>query len=326
VRVGIVGLGKMGQIRAQCCQQVGIEIGAVCDIDPRQLGRFHMIAPSQFHTDYRDLCARRDIDAVFACAFNNVQASVVAWALDQGKHVFCEKPPGRNLSDLRLMDDTLGSHPGLVLMFGFNHRWHEHVLLAKRAIQEHRYGTPLWIRAQYTSSGHTGLWRQIPLLSGGGVLLDLGIHVLDLLYWFTGEEFETLQGLTSLVDTHHFPCPVDDNVFALLRSKTGISASVHFSASSQPSYGIEIGLSNGNVQLNGFCSPSGRYSPATYVAIPRDASADIETKTFEINNSFHREVNLFRQAVESGKPVAMASIVDAKRAMQLAFSLQKGAA
>lgn len=325
MRAGIVGLGKMGQIRAQYCRQAGIEIGAVCDIDPRMAEGFIGTA---FYTSYRELCARPDLDVIFACAFNNVQAQVVAEALSQGKHVFCEKPPGRDLHDLRLMDDALGLYPGTVLMFGFNHRWHEHILLAREAIGRREYGNVLWIRAHYCSDGHTGLWRQIPLLSGGGVMLDLGIHVLDLLYWLTGEEFKVLNGLTALVDSDHFPCPVDDNVFALLRSETGISASVHFSVSSQPSYGIEIGLTAGTIRLSGFCSASGRYSPASYIAIPRGAGIDNPAKmeTFETSHSFHREVNLFRKAVESGEHVTTASIVDAKRAMQLAFSIQGGAA
>lgn len=159
-------------------------------------------------------------------------------------------------------------------------------------------------------------------------MLDLGIHLLDLLYWLTGEEFETLQGLTALVDSHHFASPVDDNVFALLRSQTGISASLHFSVSSQPSYSIEIGLSNGSIRLDGFCSPSRRYSPATYIGIPRNASVKhpATMRDFRRDVSFQREVDLFYQAVELGEPVTTASIEDAKRAMQLVYDLQGGAA
>lgn len=324
MKVGIVGLGKMGQIRAQCCQQAGIEIVATCDIDPRQVEHF---AHTRFYTDYHALCAQGDVEAIFACAFNNVQARIVTEGLIQGKHVFCEKPPGRYLEDVRLMEIALEQcrqDRDLVLMFGFNHRWRRHVLLGKDTISSGRLGEVLWIRAEYCTDGHTSLWRQIPLLSGGGVTLDLGIHMFDLLHWLTGEEFEIV---SALVDSDHVPTPVDDNVFALLRSNTGTSASVHFSVSSQPGYHIEVGLTGGSIKIDGFCSPSKRYSPATFFAIPVDASITnpCAMNSFEDDRSFQTEVDMFRQAVEDGAPGLTASLQDAKRAMQLVHAVQERA-
>ena len=73
-----------------------------------------------------------NVDAVFVCAPNRFIPDVVVAALDAGKHVFCEKPPGRNLEDIQRIIDAEKRNPSLVLKVGFNHRYHFGIMEAKR--------------------------------------------------------------------------------------------------------------------------------------------------------------------------------------------------
>ena len=121
LRVGIVGMGKMGRIRANVVRsRPDMELVAIGDIDPSAAADFPGMV---FYGDYRQLL-ERDLDTVFVCTFNDVAPEVIIAALDKNIHVFCEKPPGRCVEDVERIMAAEARNPGLKLQFGFNHRYH----------------------------------------------------------------------------------------------------------------------------------------------------------------------------------------------------------
>ncbi len=255
LRVGIVGMGKMGQLRAgYIMQDPRLHLSAVCDVRAEALD-----LPSNvmiFH-DYHDLVAT-DLDIVYACAFNWLLPDIAIAALKSGKHVFCEKPPGRNADDVqRIMAEEL-RHPNLRVAYGFNHRQHYSVMKAKELIKSGKLGELLWMRGVYGKCGGQGfesVWRNQPELTGGGILLDQGIHMLDLFRYFGLEATE----IKSFVNTSFWNINVEDNAFVLL-SDGRRHAMLHSSSTQwEHRFQLEIGLTDGFIELNGLLTGTRSY-------------------------------------------------------------------
>ena len=156
------------------------------------------MARCSFTTDFNDL-VRDDLDAVFVCSYNNSAPDVVVAALEAGKHVFCEKPPGRCVADVERIIAAERANPGRKLKFGFNHRYHGSVMEAKQIVDSGRYGRVLWLRGVYGKCGSIQFendWRNDRNIAGGGILLDQGIHMLDLCRFFCGD-FDQVKSLVT---------------------------------------------------------------------------------------------------------------------------------
>ena len=144
--------------------------------------------------DWREVLARDDVDAVDICSPNALHAEMAIAAAQAGKHVLVEKPIAVSLAEADAMIDAAAAN-GVVLMAAHNVRFAAPYLAAARAVAEGRIGEVVGVRAAF---GHAGpqawapasTWFREPSLSGGGALLDLGIHVADLLRAVTGDELE----------------------------------------------------------------------------------------------------------------------------------------
>ena len=130
-----------------------------------------------------------DVKTVFICTPNHMIPELSIECLERGKHVFCEKPPGRTLDDIVRIQEAERQNPGTKLMFGFNHRFHPGVMRAKSIVDSGRLGKVVALRGLYGKSGgknYAQSWRNDFAVSGGGILLDQGIHMLDLFNYFLG--------------------------------------------------------------------------------------------------------------------------------------------
>ena len=146
---GIIGLGKMGQIRYQELLKhpsTTVTHGA----DPNS-DLFRQYPGVKCSTNWRDVIAS-DVDAVFVATPNSVTPVAIVEALNAGKHVFSEKPPGRTVQDIEEIMRVERQNPQLRLKFGFNHRYHAGIMEAKRIIESGRLGQLLWMRADTASS------------------------------------------------------------------------------------------------------------------------------------------------------------------------------
>jgi len=148
-------------------------------------------------------------------------------ALRQGKHVFCEKPLARTVEEAREVVKA-AQEKGLIIKCGFNLRHHPAISRAIKWIESGTIGELIFIRCRYGITGRPDYekdWRMNPEISGGGQLVDQGLHTLDLARWFLGD----IDCVFGWLQTGFWNSPVEDNAFALLRTEKGQVASIHVS-------------------------------------------------------------------------------------------------
>lgn len=288
------------------------------------------------HADFKGIRTHTDpiavieseIDAVFVCTPNRFTPELVVRALDRGRHVFAEKPPGRTLDDVELILGAERRNPDRVLKFGFNHRYHAGIVEAKRIVDSGRLGEILWMRGVYGKAGGNGLnteWRAQRELSGGGILLDQGIHMLDLFRLFGGEFTE----VKSMVTTAYWNTDMEDNAFALLRGENGRIAMLHSSSTQwKHRFNLEIYMTEGFVSVNGILSSTRSYGDETITVGRRQLGPGApmgkpreETMYFDTDPSWELELTEFMDCVHGKCSVMHGSSADALAAMDLVYRI-----
>lgn len=189
VKVGVIGLG-MGQAHLR-----GYEAGprakvvGVCDIDEERMAEvLEEREGIAAYTDYAELLAREDLQAVSIALPNFLHAPVTIDALEAGKHVLCEKPMAMNAEEARRMKRT-AEEAGLKLMLHFNMRFMTTAATVRPLMEAGKIGQVYHGTTTYTRRNgypNPGTWFGLKEKSGGGPLIDLGVHRLDLALWLMG--------------------------------------------------------------------------------------------------------------------------------------------
>jgi predicted dehydrogenase len=177
--------------------------------------------------NFNQAVADPQVDAVIVATINAALAGVSAAAIRAGKHVLVEKPAGVSTKQIDELIVLAKKH-GVCVRVGFNHRYHPAFIKAREIFESGVMGELMFVRARYGHGGRVGYdkeWRANPKLSGGGELIDQGIHLIDLAGWFLGE-FEKIDGHAA---TYFWKMPVDDNAFLSLRTAGGQTAWLHVS-------------------------------------------------------------------------------------------------
>jgi len=322
LRIGIVGMGKMGRIRADVVNaRPDLHLCAICDIDTNIAKEYPSV---EFFNDYNEIIAD-DLDAVIVCVFNSIAPEIIIKALDNGKHVFCEKPPGCCVADIERIIEAERRNKTRKLKFGFNHRYHYAVLEAKSMVDSGRYGKIIWMRGTYGKCGgiqFENSWRNDEEIAGGGILLDQGIHMLDLFRFMAGD----FTGVQSLVTTSFWNIPVEDNAFAILNNSQGQVALLHSSATQwKHRFSLEICLEEGYINLNGILSSTRSYGDESLTFARKQFEDETfafgrpreETIFFDRDDSWSLEIEDFARVIKEQQPVSSGNSHDALRAMQL---------
>ncbi len=319
INAGIIGFGKMGRIRAETiANYAGARLAAVADPEAADLP-----AKVRRYPTADALIADPGVDAVFVCTPNHLNKPLTIAALRAGKHVFCEKPPAFTAKDVEEIIHAERAS-GRVLMYGFNHRHHDSVKKAKALIDTGDYGRLLWMRGRYGKSVDDRFysdWRAKRELAGGGILIDQGIHMIDL-FLMMADDFDDVKATVSNL---YWKLDVEDNVFAILRNRqTGVVASLHSTMTQwRHLFSLEIFLEKGYIVINGLLTSSGTYGEeAMFVAKNRTAApaatwSDEEHIQFDVNNSWRYEAEQFFGAIASGGPVAVGCSRDALKLMRV---------
>lgn len=321
IRAGIVGYGYMGEIRRQ-----NIEAHPVLTLagiaDPRGVRGLPGGVPVY---ESHEALVDAGLDALFVCTPNHVTPEAIIYALDRGCHVFSEKPPGRTLRDIRRIVAAEQRHAGLKLVFGFNHRYHPGITDAKALADSGALGRILTLRGVYGKSGGEGFeqsWRNDPTQGGGGILLDQGIHMLDLFRLFCGEFDEVI----GLLGGGYWDIPVEDNAMVLLRNRGGQIAQLHSSATSwKHTFRLEIGLERGYLVVSGLLSKTGSYGRETLLVGRRPGHGETvalgnpreELTYYDIDWSWMVQVNQFVECIVDDKPVTESTAQDALQVMEI---------
>lgn len=227
--IAIVGAGRVGAIRAASIRRSDKSfVAAVIDTDWARAEKLADGTSATIGDEWRSIFARSDIDAVVVSTPTKFHLEIVIRALEAGKHVLCEKPLGRNVTEAQKMCEA-SRRSRRLLKTGFNYRHMAHVLEARRLVQAHALGPLYFLRCRYGHGGRLGYekeWCTDAELSGGGVLLEQGIHVFDLIRYLLGEPLR----LTAQARRYFWKFPtVEDNSFCLLETEHGQTAQIHIS-------------------------------------------------------------------------------------------------
>lgn len=304
VRLAIIGCGLIGKKRAAALTRVpGAKLVAVCDLDARRAQELAGQHPGcEALTDAAALLARPDVDAVIIATLNGALAPLSRDAAKAGKHVLVEKPGALNAAELREVQ-AAAQKTGAKVRIGYNHRFHPALQKAREILDSGVLGPLMFLRGRYGHGGRKGYdreWRADPKLSGGGELIDQGVHLIDLAGWFLGD-FPTVEGHAS---TCFWDMKVDDNAFLSLRTAAGQTAWLHVSCTEWKNlFSLEIYGRDGKLALDGLGGSYGVERIAYYKMLPQmgppdttiweypggDSSWAIETEAFLADIRLGRE-------------------------------------
>ena len=325
LKVGIAGYGVVGKRRGDCVERhPNLKLVAVCD---RVFDRDGVLPNGVlFFRTYQQLLQQR-LDVLIVCMTNDIAAEVTRAGLELGLHVFCEKPPGRDMSDIAGVMKTEKSHPKSRLMYGFNHRYHDSVQEALKIVRSGRFGNIINMRGVYGKSKlitfNQADWRAKREVAGGGVLLDQGIHMVDLMRLFAGEFVD----VKSFISNGHWGYNVEDNAYALMRTADGIVAMLNSSATQwRHQFSLDINMQRGGVILRGILSGSKSYGNETMTLVTADPdrdNGDPKEELFEYHDdpSWDREIAEFTRSILADEPVQSGTSRDAYQTMKLVYQI-----
>lgn len=322
--VGIAGYGIVGKRRREVIDKhPAARLTAVCD---QTLGKTGVFQDGvKFFQSYTDLLSE-NLDILFVCLPNYLAAEVTIAGLNKGLHVFCEKPPGRDLMDMARVLACYNELANQKLMYGFNHRYHDSVQDALEIVQSQKLGSVINLRAVYGKSQlitfDQSSWRTERKSAGGGVLLDQGIHMVDLLRLFAGEFTHVL----SFISNDVWGYDVEDNAYALLKTKDGKVAMLHSSASQwRHRFSLEVSLTGGAVKISGILSSSKSYGTETLTVSYRDKchQGDPKEQSTRYNHdpSWESETGIFIDSILYNKDIVNGSVNDALETMKLVYKI-----
>jgi predicted dehydrogenase len=265
--VAIIGCGLIGRKRAQALGSA--RLAACVDVAIEKAKSLAALAPeATADSDWQPILQRRDVDIVIVATTNNALAPIAAAALRAGKHVLVEKPAARTTSEL---DDVLRAarESKSLVRVGFNHRYHPAIRKAREIFETGALGELMFVRARYGHGGRLNYdkeWRADPALSGGGELIDQGVHIIDLARWFLGD-FTKVHGTAH---TFYWQMPVDDNTFALLHTSDGKVAFLHCSCTEWKNlFSFEVYGKKGKLHIEGLGGSYGVERLAHYHMLPQ---------------------------------------------------------
>jgi len=329
IKVGIIGYGRVGKTRRNIIENhPNLSLESICDIV--KIDKEKENIKCDIYKDYNSLL-NTDVDAVFICTPNKFIPEIAIAALNKKKHIFCEKPPGRNVDDIKNIIKAQNKNKELKVKFGLNHRYHEGIIEAKSIVNNNRLGNILWIRGIYGKSGGNNFekqWRSNKDIAGGGILLDQGIHMLDLFRFFCGDFDE----VKSFVTNSYWNIDVEDNVFAIFRNKKNQMAMIHSSSTQwKHMFRLEIFMEKGYLIVTGILSSTMSYGKENLIIGKRQFENESfalgnpreEIIYFDADKSWKLEIDEFAECILNNKSIINGTSNDALKVMKMIEKIYK---
>ena len=321
IKVAVVGVGNISveHINAYM-KNPDVEVVAFCDFDEAQLQRRGQeYGITRLYTDIDDLLKDgEDIDAVSVCTWNTVHAEHAIKALNAGKHVLSEKPMSHSVECAEQMK-AAAERNNKVLMIGFVRRFGNDTKVIEKFINDDTFGTFYYSKAELLRRhGNPGGWFSDKSRSAGGPLIDLGVHVIDLVRYLMGKpKVVSVYGATfdkilksreTLIDrpayvsnsrTEKDPVDVEDLAVALIRFENGAVLNV------EASFSLDIKEDRMNIEMFG---PKGGFSLSPEIEMYTSAHGHLINTSFDSDTAlnfsglFENEINHFVDVIVNGVP------------------------
>ena len=319
--VAIVGCGLIGRKRAAALS--GCRLVTCADTLTSRAADLANSNPGAIATTWQEAVQHPDVEIVIVATTNDALTPVAIAALDAGKHVLVEKPAARSVAEIDALV-TAAARADRRVRVGFNHRYHPALLEARAIVDSGALGPLLFIRGRYGHGGRVGYereWRANPALSGGGELVDQGVHLIDLAGWFLGE-FTDVHGVAA---TYFWRMPVDDNAFMTLRTQSGQTAFLHVSCTEWKNlFSFEIYGRDGKIAIDGLGGSYGVERVAHYRMLPEMGPPDTTIREYPgADRSWLIEFNEFlddirlRREPSAGLAAARAALVVVERTYEM---------
>ncbi|MBR6029336.1 MAG: Gfo/Idh/MocA family oxidoreductase [Clostridia bacterium] len=243
-RVGLIGCGGISGVHKHVIDDTpNAELRCVCDIVPERMERFSGPGIERM-TNWREMIRREDIDAVHICTPHYLHAEMAIEAMEQGKHVVCEKPMAIHAVDARRMAET-ARRTGKRLTICFQNRYNAVSLRLKELLESGEAGALLSGRAVMTWNRDaayyaTGEWRGKWETEGGALMINQAIHTVDLLRWLCGDFAEVKSTLSAKRLGEVIEC--EDTADILLTRADGARFLIYASNCSAASVPVEVWL------------------------------------------------------------------------------------
>ncbi|MFN2507472.1 MAG: Gfo/Idh/MocA family protein [Chthoniobacterales bacterium] len=287
MRFGLIGAGCIGQLRARALRKVeGASLVAVADVESTRAAMLARPAGAMTAASAADLLGVDSIDAVIVSTPPPFHEEAAVASLRAGKHVLCEKPLSNSVEACRRMVDAAGDN-GKMLATGFNHRFFPAVQFLKKTVAAGVIGKLNHVRA---FAGHEGLtqfraaWEYEKNVIGGGALMDVGIHIIDLTAHILGDVREVFGIATGSVFNL---TGSEDNGFGLLRSSNGAVATLHASWTEWKGYRFYIEAYGDRGMVRAF------YAPMMNMLITKEAAESTPRRRFKFYPAITMKEKLF---------------------------------
>jgi predicted dehydrogenase len=253
---------------------------------------------------------------------NDSLAGIARGAVEAGKHVIVEKPAARNVAETDTVIAAAAAGERLVRV-GFNHRYHPGLQKARALVEAGALGEMMFVRGRYGHGARPGYdreWRADPALSGGGELIDQGVHLIDLSRWFLGD-FTRVSGFAH---TFYWQMPVYDNAFMILRTASERTAFLHVSCTEWKNlFSLEIYGREGKVQIDGLGGSYGVERVTFYKMLPEMGPPDTTVWEFPRgDDSWRIEFAEFLDDIRLGREPSP-GLADARAALVIVEELHR---
>jgi predicted dehydrogenase len=301
LRVAIVGCGLIGAKRAAALVSDD-ELIACYDVNTQATESLAGQYGATACATLEELFALAP-DVVVVATVHDQLAGLAKQALQAGAHVLVEKPAGVSAAQIDWLIECQRAS-GRLVKVGFNHRFHPGIARAAEEVHGGRNGELMYLRARYGHGGRVGYdreWRTEPARSGGGELIDQGMHLLDLSHWLAGP----LPLHSALLRTHFWDTPVEDNAALILgeaQSRTDPWAILHVSWTEWKNlFSLEIYCPNAKIQVDGLVRSYGPQRLRIYRMAPELGPPNVEEVDYsDEDRSWEHEWASFTAAIDAG--------------------------
>jgi len=321
IGVAVVGCGLIGRKRAQAFGSARLVV-CVDTVRERAEALAQSFNGAEASSDWQSAVARKDVNVVIVSTTNDALAPVTLAALKVGKPVLVEKPAARSVPEIESVISA-AKRAGVPVRVGFNHRYHPALRQARALFDEGKLGELMFVRGRYGHGGRVGYekeWRANPAFSGGGELIDQGVHLIDLARWFLGD----FNDVTGFAHTYYWKMPVDDNAFMTLKTPSRQVAFLHVSCTEWKNlFSLEIYGKQAKLHVEGLGGSYGVERLTYYKMLPQMGPP--ETTVWEYptgDNSWQLEFQEFLEDIRL-KRTPSANLDDARAVLKIVGKVYK---
>lgn len=340
-KVGVIGVGSISEFHIKpYLENNQVELVALCDMNEKRLAeKGALYGVDQLYSDYHELLTNEEIEAVSICTWNNAHAEIAIAALEAGKHVLVEKPLCMTVDEALAVEAAV-EKSGKVLQVGFVRRHGDNAKLLKTFIDHDELGEIYYAKTSCLRRlGNPGGWFSDITKSGGGPLIDLGVHMIDICWYFmgkprpvsvSGNTYKKLGNRSHIENLSFYQAAdydptlndVEDLTNALIRFENGASILVDVSFTLQAKKDelyVKLFGEKGGAEIEPELAMVTEKHNTMLNVTPQ-----VDNLGFDVNKAFFNEINHFVSCCTEGKE-NIAPVADGVQVMKMLNGIYESA-